>query len=199
MKAKKKLTKRKPTLGFLFDTETTGLVQNRSVKLAKQPEVIQFYGCIADLDTGEIVEEHGTFIKPRIPLSDEPPPGSRKTITQITGITNDMLAGAPSFSGAADPIFKIIEAGKKCIAHNLSFDKDMIEIEAERIGRTVTWPSEMVCTVEQTIHILGYRLSLSNLHLHLFGEAFKGAHLADVDVKALLRCVVELRKRGEML
>ena len=34
---------------FIFDTETTGLVKNRTIKLDDQPEVIEFYGALVDL------------------------------------------------------------------------------------------------------------------------------------------------------
>jgi hypothetical protein len=40
------------------------------------------------------------------------------------------------------------------------------------------------------------RLTLSNLHEHLFGEKFKDAHRARSDVMALVRVARELRRRG---
>jgi hypothetical protein len=72
---------------------------------------------------------------------------------------------------------------------------EMVDIEFERLGRKAPWPPRKVCTVEATVHLLGYRLSLQNLHKHLFGENFDEAHRAKVDVEALVRCCVELRKR----
>lgn len=181
---------------FLFDTETTGLVENRTIKLDKQPEIIEFYGCLADLADGRIVKEFHTFIKPKQPLSDTPPPRSKKTITQITGITNEMLADAPRCDEVIKTIIEMPTMSIRTIAHNLSFDKDMVEIEGERHELPVIWSKEMICTVEQTIHLKGFRLSMSNLHQLLFNEAFEGAHRANVDVAALLRCSVELHKRG---
>lgn len=179
----------------LFDTETSGLVRNRTLKLDSQPEVIEFYACLADLKKGKITKEYDTLIKPAKPLLDKPALGEKRTITDITGITNKMLEKAKPFKDHAKAIMKMLTAAPIVIAHNASFDKDMIEIELERIGvKDFKWP-RLVCTVEQTIHMKGFRLSMSNLHQELFGEPFAGAHRAKADVAALLRCCVELHKR----
>lgn len=188
---------------FLFDTETTGLIANHTVKLDLQPSVIEFYGCLADLKTGEIESDYNTFIKPPKPLSDKPNFGEKKTITQITGITNEMLLGAPSFNDVASDIKRVLECAPVVIAHNMSFDREMIDIEFERIHGKISWPHSL-CTVEQTTHIAqtvrlptmrSSRFTLSNLHQYLFDEPFEGAHRARADVAALLRCCVELHKR----
>jgi hypothetical protein len=52
--------------------------------------------------------------------------------------------------------------------------------------------------VECTEHFYGYRLSLTNLHKHLFNEGFPEAHRARNDVEALCRCVVKLIEMGEI-
>lgn len=179
----------------IFDTETTGLVRNRTLKLDALPECIEFYACVCDLKKGKIIKEYDTLIKPQKALSDTPALGDRKTITQITGITNEMLKDALPFKDHAKAIIKILSAAPIVIAHNASFDKDMIEIELERCGiKDFKWP-RLVCTVEQTIAMKGYRLSMNALHQELFGEPFTGAHRAKADVAALLRCAVELYKR----
>src|SRR5262249_43032643 len=91
-----------------------------------------------------------------------------------------------------------IESAECVVAHNAAFDKDMLDLEFKRLNLTpIAWPP-ILCTVEQTIHVTGYRLSLSALYEHLFGETFKDAHRAETDVRALTRCVIELRKRGEL-
>lgn len=179
----------------LFDTETTGLVRNRTLKLDQQPEIIEIYCCVADLKKGRISKELDTLIKPSKPLLDKPLPGDKKTITQITGITNEMLETAKPFKDHVKSISAILHAAPIVIAHNASFDKDMIEIELERCGiKDFKWP-KLLCTVEQTIHMKGFRLSMTALYQELFGETFSGAHRAKEDVAALLRCCVELHKR----
>ena len=182
---------------FIFDTETTGLVKNRTIKLDDQPEVIEFYGALVDLSKkgGKILKELNYLIKPSKELSDVPNHGDKRTITQITGITNDMLKRAPHFAEVGKMIFAAIENAPVTIAHNHTFDRDMIEIEAERMKRKLKWP-RAICTIEATMSMKGYRLSMTELHQNLFGEPVTGAHRAKEDVKALSRCCVELYKRG---
>ena len=172
---------------LFFDTETTGLIRNRKIGLDKLPEIVEFYGCYADLETGEILEELDLLMKPVRPMSDE--------VVKIHGITNAAVANAPRFAENALKITDFISRAPIVIAHNLSYDTEMVDIELERIGNKIQWPQK-ICTVEQTVHIKGFRLSLAKLCEHLFGERFIGAHRADADVKALVKCYVELNKRG---
>jgi DNA polymerase III epsilon subunit-like protein len=176
-------------LVMLFDTETSGLVSNRLLRLEMQPEVIEFYGCLVDLGSPNLMPtwEYQTLIKPKKAISAE--------ITKITGLTNDDLKDAPPFAQVADTIAKAIESAPVVVAHNIAFDMAMLEIEFERLERKLNWP-EKICTLEKTIYIKGYRLSMSRLHEYLFGVPFAGAHRAKVDVAALTRCAAELHKRG---
>jgi hypothetical protein len=73
----------------------------------------------------------------------------------------------------------------------------MIDLEAKRLNRVIKWPP-LVCTVEQSIHYKGHRMNLGDLHEHLLGVRFSGAHRAKEDVDALVRCCVEMRKRGDL-
>lgn len=171
----------------LFDTETTGLISNRTLPLSKQPSIIEFYGCFADLEKRKIQHDFSCLIKPPKPIDEE--------ITKITTITNDDLKDMETIEFVGDSIFKYLQDAPILIAHNATFDKEMIELEAERLGRKIKWP-KIICTIEQTIAMKGYRLSLNELHQTLFGAPFAGAHRAKVDVQALLKCCVELYKRG---
>lgn len=180
---------------LIFDTETTGLPKNRTIKLEYQPEIIELFAQTVNLKTGKILKKFGTLIKPTKPLSDVPAFGEKKTITQITGITNEMLADAPSFKDVSEKVFALIESSQAVIAHNLGFDSEMIDIEAQRLAYEVSWPRK-ICSVESTIAMKGKRLTLTKLHLELFGEKFEDAHRAKSDVDALTRCCIELFKRG---
>lgn len=171
-----------------FDTETTGLIENHTIKLDRLPEVIEFFGHIVDLKTGKVGRKLDTFIKPRKNISEE--------ITKITGINDQDVADAPPFVEVADVIEDLISRADVVLAHNLSYDMEMVDTEFERLGRKIKWPKGRICTVEQTIHLKGHRLSLSALHSFLFKEEFTGAHRARVDVAALTRCARELFKRG---
>lgn len=175
-----------------FDTETTGLIENVTVKDDKLPEVIDFYGCLFDVDTGKIVDELDILIKPTI--AKKLP---QETI-DITHITDDMLKDKKQFSHWHKNIQIFINTAPVVAAHNAAYDKEVLDIEYNRLDQTIKWP-RIICTVEQTMHLKGYRLSLSALHELLFNESFVDAHRAKTDVQAMVRCIVELIKREEII
>lgn len=175
---------------FIFDTETTGLIENRLTPFAKQPEIIEFYGCLANLATGEVAHEIDSLCKPSHKLSED--------TTRITGITDDDVKNAPLFRSLIPQINSALEKSEAILAHNLSFDMDMVELEYDRVGAKIAWPPHRICTVEETIHYKGFRLSLTALHEFLFNESFPEAHRAKHDVVATLRCAVELFQRGDI-
>lgn len=177
-------------IDLIFDTETTGLTENSLRSLDKQPHIIEFYGCLLDRDTFTVVGELDLLIKPPIKITPE--------ITKITGITNDMVRDAPRFADVAGSISDLLSKADRKVAHNEAFDHQMLLFEFARLDICVPFPKERICTVEQTEHINGYRMKLTDLHEYLFGTPFKGAHRAKVDVEALTRCYVELIKRGEI-
>jgi DNA polymerase III epsilon subunit-like protein len=172
---------------LVFDTETTGLVKNRTLRLDQQPEIIEWYSCIADLKTGKTSRTCEFLVRPTKPISAE--------ITKITGITNEMVANMSPMKIVGRRFISEVEKADVVIGHNVRFDMDMLEIEAERYGWKVKWP-RVICTIEQTIHVKGFRLNLNALHQECFGTSFSGAHRAGEDVQALVRCCVHLHKQG---
>ena len=180
---------------LILDTETTGLIKSRLIPLEKQPEIVEFFGAVYDLKSGKHVKkskrplEIEQLFRPTRPMTEE--------VIKIHGITNEAVAGAPSFKSKAAAIKKFIEEQQSVIGHNLSFDKEMIDLEMQRCGLVVAWP-RLICTVEQTVHLKGHRLNLSALHNLLFGEPFANAHRARVDVDALARCCTALHASGAL-
>lgn len=171
----------------IFDTETTGLIVNPARSLALQPEIISLAAQEFELDGGEKFESYYKIFKPTKPVSEE--------ITRITGFTNDQLADKPSIEAHLDEMILILEKAQMLIGQNITFDKGMFDLECRRYHKKIRWPM-CLDLVENTIHLKGYRLSLTNLHLELFGTTFESAHQANVDVDATYRCAVELFKRG---
>lgn len=176
---------------LIFDTETTDLISNSLLPEKHQPKIIEFFG--------HIVEDDGTVIRELDFLCN---PGHRleKITTDITGITNDMVADKPPFLAFEAEVRGLIGEADAIVAHNLSYDFDVVNFEFKRCGTMdqARWPKIRICTVQETEWFKGHRLSLSALHEHLFGEPFSGAHRARVDVAALTRCYLELRKRGDL-
>jgi DNA polymerase III epsilon subunit-like protein len=175
-----------------MDTETTGLVPNGLLRDAFLPEVIEFYGALMEYGEGgrgELVKELDILIRPRQRIDE----GGKAF--RVHGISNAKVAGKPMFHEVAKSIKDMIEEAPLVIAHNASFDKEVIDIEMRRCDLSIRWPRVM-CTIEQTMHVAGYRLSLGGMHDMLVGHKFLGAHKASVDVAALSRCVEVLIKDG---
>ena len=173
---------------LVFDTETTGLIDKQLIREQHQPRMIEFFGNVVNA-RGDITRELEFFADPGIPI----PP----IITKITGINFQTLKNAKPFSDHADELIELIESCDMVVAHNMSYDHMIIELELRRIEMQVEWPT-MICTVESTEWFKGYRLNLQDLHEYLFGEVFENAHRARNDVNALTRCFIELRARGDI-
>ena len=168
-----------------FDTETTGLIDNHLRTLDKQPYIFEFFGLTTDGDGNELEVTH-LWAKPPVAISQQ--------VTKITGITDDDLADKPPFRDIASQIKGVIESSDMVVAHNATYDRDVTNFEMQRIGMTVNWP-KIICTVELTEWLKGYRLKLEQLHEYLFEKKFDHAHSADADVRAMARCYFELQRR----
>lgn len=176
---------------LIFDTETTNLIHNTLQPLGKQPRIIELFGLVLD-DEKEWseAETFHSYFNPGVPIPAE--------VTKITGIDNDMVKTSPSFVDRAHDVKDLFDNVDVVVAHNLSYDMQVIDFEFARIQRAFLWPLRKVCTVESTECLKGYRLNLNALHTELFGVGFESAHRAENDVRATARCYVELVKRGEI-
>lgn len=176
---------------LIFDTETTNLIHNTLQPLAKQPRIIELFCLVLDdsKDWGEVETFHSYF-NPGITIPAE--------VTKITGIDDAKVRDQPSFIDRAHAVVDLFRNADAVVAHNLSYDMNVIDFEFTRLQREFRWPQRKVCTVEATESIKGYRLNLNALHTELFGEGFESAHRAENDVRATARCYVELVKRGEI-
>jgi DNA polymerase III alpha subunit (gram-positive type) len=170
---------------LIFDTETTGLLDNRLLALDKQPEIIEI--CARLIFAGQVEDELDCLIQPSRPIPPE--------VTKITGLKNEHVSGHAPASAVLPKLIALAGQADMVVAHNLSFDMEMVELELERANMQINWP-EPYCTVEQTIHLKGFRLSLGALHQHLFDAPFKDAHRAAFDVSALTRCFLRLIELG---
>ncbi|WP_043283464.1 exonuclease domain-containing protein [Paraburkholderia oxyphila] len=65
-------------------------------------------------------------------------------IQQLTGITDAMVRGAPTFAEIAPALFERL-SGKLFIAHNASFDRGFLRAEFERAG--FAFNPDVLCTV----------------------------------------------------
>lgn len=168
----------------VFDTETTGLPLHRDASLRKQPRIIEFAGLITDgkdiLSTCEFICNPGIAIEP--------------IITQITGLTNEDLKDKQPFSSFVPQVREYFAGAVGRIAHNLSFDKGMLEFDLRRLDMTldsISWHADgrgekalEICTVEETFHEYGRRQRLQDLYQRFFGP-YVQKHRAMDDVVLL--------------
>lgn len=87
-----------------IDTETTGYMLGYD-------EIIEF--CGIKVREGSIVETYSTLIKPASPIS--------QLVTELTGITNEMLENQPSIEDVANEIYDFL-TDEILLGHNVHFD-----------------------------------------------------------------------------
>ncbi|MFZ4262988.1 exonuclease domain-containing protein [Sphingobacterium sp. HJSM2_6] len=87
-------------------------------------------------DGKQVIEKFSTLINPLQPIPFH--------IQALTGISDDMLAPAPTFSEVAAQIFQLL-AGRVFIAHNVHFDYSFIEAALKLAG--YDWRAPKLCTV----------------------------------------------------
>ena len=109
---------------IVFDIETTGL----SVQREKITEIGAFR-----VVNGEIREKFSTFVNPEKHISAK--------ITELTGITDDMVAGAPSEKDAVQSFLDFCGENAVVVAHNAAFDTSFIKAAADRhrLSYTLTY------------------------------------------------------------
>lgn len=180
---------------IIFDTETTGFVGPSVLPTEQQPHIIEFAGIKVDDITLEEISRLNFLVNPGVPLSKE--------AIKVTGLTDDDLKDKPKFAHYYSPLIGFFFGERYLVAHNASFDVSVLALELQRIEKAYKfpWPIMHICTIENTLDMLGYRLSLKNLYDHLFGIVSlnpEKLHRAGYDVEVLYRCVKALRELGRI-
>ncbi len=146
---------------------------------------------IVEVRGGGVVDEFQTLVNPGRRI----PPG----VTALTGITDDMVSGAPWFDHVADEVFRRLE-GRVFVAHNATFDWSFVSAELVRSLGEAPNPVRM-CTVRMVRRLVP-RLRHRNLDVvaRHFGVDNHARHRAYGDALAtarvLLRLLDEARGRG---
>jgi DNA polymerase-3 subunit epsilon len=116
-------------------------------------------------------------------------------ITQLTGISNDMVAGAPLFCELVDSFDAFIQ-NSIFVAHNVSFDYGFFQAEYGRLERNFRMPK--LCTVrEMRKYYPGLpSYSLGNLCKE-FGIELESHHRALCDAKAAAELLFMVNERKQ--
>lgn len=171
------------------DLETTGLLKPNLIDARLQPSITEIYLCKFEWD-GTITDEFETFIKPPVPIPDN--------ITEITGITNEMVADAPTFVEIYDDLCAFFLGEDTFFAHNCSYEIGVLSCELAKydLEFRFPWPKNQICTVEVSFPIQNKRLKLGDLYQICTGRSMPYGHRAKVDVLAMLECIVWMKKEG---
>ncbi len=151
-----------------MDIETNG----GSLKNSKITEIAVYRH-----DGEKVVDTFITLIDPETHI----PP----FITQLTGINDDMVVGAPKFYEAAKQIIKITEDAI-FVAHSVNFDYTIIRAEFKKLGYDFT--REKLCTVKLSRKLIPLQPSYSLGKLaDSLGIKINGRHRAAGDAEATVK------------
>lgn len=114
----------------VVDVETTGM------RAAGDDRVTDIAVVLVQGDRVELV--YDSLINPGCPIAPQ--------ITVLTGITDAMVADAPTFDMAADAILAAL-AGRVFVAHNVRFDWSFVDAELRR-NRGLSLDGPRLCTVK---------------------------------------------------
>ena len=134
-----------------FDIETTGLKVTR--------EAITEIGAVA-LKNGKITETFQTFVNPGRRLTPE--------IIGLTGITDAMLADAPSLKEALTAFLQFVN-GRVLAAHNAEFDISFIRAGCRKVGLEFepTYIDSLILAQNLLPELHKYKLDIVAEHLDL--------------------------------
>jgi len=160
-----------------LDVETTGL--------DPQQEVLLELGAVRVVG-GEIEARYQQLIDPQRPIPRE--------ITQLTGITDAMVAGQPPIGEVLDEFLSFL-GRDPLVGHNISFDMGFLNAALKEAGEEpLANPLLDTLTLAQTLRydLLNHRLSALAVH---YGLSLEESHraLADAERSAmvLLRLIPE--------
>ena len=166
----------------VIDIETTG----GNHRWGKITEIAIFIH-----DGEQVTAEFSTLINPEISISP--------FITQLTGISNEMVQEAPTFEEVAPAIAQITE-GQIFVAHNSQFDYHFIRAEFQRLGKEFERPT--LCTVRTSRRLIPDQPSYSLGKLcDQLGIELENRHRAGGDAAAtvkLLELLFSLDKENQL-
>ena len=183
-----------------FDTETTGFPQ-RTSDISRQPHICQLAAILVDGDGGEVASMNFLIRPDGWTIPDD--------VAAIHGISTEKAAACGIPIRVAMAAFSnLCRCADQIIAHNISFDRQLIAIECERVGQpSIMDTVEQYCTKDATTDICKlpgkfgkYKWpKLQEAHVHFFSVEFDDAHDALADVRACFRvhqAVLAMEGRG---
>lgn len=163
----------------IFDLETTGL--NSTPASGNMDRIIEIGAY--KIENGEITQCFSTFVNPQRKLSQE--------IVRLTGITEEMVDGAPAYEEVMPDFFKFCE-GSILVGHNIvNFDFKFVDYYCGKLGYNLDRK------IIDTYSLAQELLFLSNYKLNTVADKFNitfNHHRATDDALATAKIFIELIK-----
>jgi DNA polymerase III subunit epsilon len=136
----------------------------------------------------EIIDEWHSLINPQRPIPAK--------ITRLTGITNDMVRGAPVFAEIADSFMRFMSEGI-FVAHSANFDYGFISYEYERLERRFRFPKLCTCAGMRRRYPGHLSYSLGNL-CETYSIKLENHHRALCDARAAAELLNLINRKREL-
>ena len=165
----------------VFDIETTGL--------SAAADRITEIGAVK-IRNKEVVERYSTLINPEIPIPYK--------ITELTGITNDMVAGQRTIKDIM-PEFLSFVGSCPLVAHNAMFDWGFIRTKAFELGNDLSNTIIDTLQLSRTLlpNLKKHKLNLVCQHLNIKLENHhRAVHDAEATAQMFLKFIEMLKDRG---
>jgi DNA polymerase III epsilon subunit-like protein len=195
---------------LVFDTETTGLLPPKNEALSKYPFIVQLSWIVYDFGTNKIVSIEDHIVK--LPEFIEIPTNA----TKIHGITNKKMKKLGR--DIKEVLFKFVSDIKTCttlIAHNINFDRRVINVELMRNGFSKSLGElrrKEYCTMKKGTDICKLTMKsyystkripkfprLTELHDKLFKTSPKNIHNALIDILMCFRCYYKMTQTFDIM
>lgn len=160
------------------DTETTGF--------GVYDDITEIGAVKVDTETGKVLERFSSFCHLR----------QRKTVPQkivdLTGITTEMLADAPSIEQVLRAFYTFIGSTPLSF-HNATFDWRMLGIKYDQLG--IRLSNEVICTMKlfKYLHPECPSANLDAITTY-YGRPIEGHHRAYVDSKWAAACYCKMKQ-----
>ena len=171
-----------------IDLETTGLSPLKGGRIIEIGAV--------KVEDGKIIDRLSTFVNPELKIP--------KKISDLTSITNEMVANSPTIWTVLSQLWDFIQ-GYTVVAHNAKFDWDTyLKPAFEKIGKHPN--NAVVCSLKKSRKIYGMKRTLSDGTVEKVSNKLEdickrnnvelvGAHRAVNDCEALSLCLLEMIKK----
>lgn len=159
---------------MFLDTETTGLKPEEGAQIIELGWVT--------IKNMRIVANQDELINPGKPI----PP----FITKLTHISDQDVAGKPTFEGVASKFMAQFQAAEFIAAYNKDFDRKMLEVEFERVGLKLpekewldplTWARGFMQNADNKLTTVAQKFNVS----------LENAHRADADAAAAAEVLIK--------